>query len=66
MFTIMIDIGLRCGERMDLIYISVVERVVLSCGVRARGVLFYKVSAGSDFLSGSVKWCSFCGDGVVK
>lgn len=40
-------------------------RVVLSCGVRARGALFYKVSAGSVFLSGNVKnrhflkkWCS--------
>ena len=26
----------------------------MSCGVRARKALFYKVSAGSDFLSGSV------------
>ena len=41
------------------------ERVVLFCGVRARGALFYKASAGSDFLFGSVKnrqflrkWCS--------
>ena len=39
--------------------------VVLSCGVRARKALFYKVFAGSYFLSGSVKnrhflkkWCS--------
>ena len=39
--------------------------VVLSCGVRARKALFYKVFAGSCFLSGSVKnrhferkWCS--------
>ena len=31
-----------------------VERVVLSCIVRARGALFYKVSADSDFLPGSV------------
>ena len=30
----------------------------LSCGVRTRGALFYKVFAGSVFLSGSVKWCS--------
>ena len=37
----------------------------MSCGVRARGALFYKVSAGSYFLSGVVKkrhflrkWCS--------
>ena len=36
-----------------------------SCGVRARKALFYKVFAGSYFLSGSVKnrhferkWCS--------
>ena len=29
--------------------------VVLSCGVRARKALFYKVFAGSNFLSGSVK-----------
>ena len=32
---------------------------VLSCGVRACKALFYKASAGSDFLSGSVKWCGF-------
>lgn len=32
---------------------------VLSCVVRARRALFYKVSAGSVFLPGSVKWCSF-------
>ena len=32
---------------------------VLSCGVRARKALFYMPSAGSDFLSGSVKWCGF-------
>ena len=36
-----------------------VDREVLSCGVRARKALFYKDSAGSDFLSGSVKWCGF-------
>lgn len=42
-----------------------VWRVVLSCGVRACGALFYRVFAGSDFLAGSVKnrqflrkWCS--------
>ena len=29
------------------------------CGVRARKALFYKASAGSNFLSGSVKWCVF-------
>ena len=34
------------------------ERVVLDCGVRERGDLFYKVSAGSVFLHGSVKWYS--------
>ena len=38
----------------------------LSCGGRARGALFYKVSAGSDFLSGGVKWCVFCENGVVN
>ena len=39
--------------------------MVLSCGVRARKALFYKVFAGSYFLSGCVKnrhfgrkWCS--------
>ena len=30
----------------------------MSCGVRACGALFYKVSAGAVFLSESVKWCS--------
>lgn len=35
------------------------DREVLFCGVRTRGILGYKVSAGSDFWSGSVKWCSF-------
>ena len=38
----------------------------MSCGVRARGALFYKVFAGSDFLSGSVKIVKFCGNGVVN
>ena len=42
--------------------------MVLSCGVRARKALFYKVSAGSDFLSGSVvsKVVIFCENDVVK
>ncbi len=46
----------------------------MSCGVRVRGALFYKVSAGSDFLSGSVKncrilrkWCSkWCSKMIVE
>ena len=31
----------------------------MSCGVGARGALFYKVSAGFVFLCESVKWYGF-------
>ena len=59
-YTIFVVFGvLGYGEAAYPFYPLAVERVVLSCGVRARKALFYKVFAGSAFLSGSVKWCRF-------